>query len=95
MAMHTNFDSADVGVNDALASRLDWKKCRHSLPGMRMGVLSPCDGASLAQRVESALGGAVRRYGDGPCEKIAVMGGSGGDYGGLALEAGADAFITG
>ena len=95
MAMHTNFDSADVGVNDALAQSLGLEDVQALSSGMRMGILSPCDGASLAQRVESALGGAVRRYGDGPCEKIAVMGGSGGDYGGFALEAGADAFVTG
>ena len=69
MAMHTNFDSADVGVNDALAQSLGLEEVQALSSGMRMGVLSPCDGASLAQRVENALGGVVRRYGDGPAKK--------------------------
>ena len=95
MAMHTNFDSADVGVNDALARALRLENVQPLSSGMRMGHLPPCDGAFLAQEVEKALGGVVRRYGCGPCERVAVMGGSGGDYGNLAREAGADTFITG
>lgn len=97
IAMHTNYDSAEDGVNDALAARLELNGVHALESGMRMGEIEEATLAELAQHVENILGGVVRRYGEPGrrVRRVAVMGGSGGDYAGIALEAGADAFITG
>lgn len=97
IAMHTNFDSAQDGVNDALAERLGLKNVQALESGMRMGEIEMAGLAELAGHIENALGGVVRRYGDAGrrVRRVAVMGGSGGSYAHIALEAGADVFVTG
>lgn len=97
IAMHTNFDSAQDGVNDALAERLGLKNVQALESGMRMGEIEMAGLAELAGHIENALGGVVRRYGEAGrrVRRVAVMGGSGGSYAHIALEAGADVFVTG
>lgn len=97
IAMHTNFDSAREGVNDALACRLGIRNVQTLESGMRIGDIGPMELAELAAHIENTLGGVVRRYGEAGrrVRRVAVMGGSGGSYAHIALEAGADVFVTG
>ena len=97
IAMHTNFDSAENGVNDALAEKLGLSNVTALESGMRIGDIEKTKLASLAGDVEDKLGGVVRRYGecDRPVCRVAVMGGSGGSHGSIALANGADVFVTG
>ena len=97
IAMHTNFDSAANGVNDALAEKLGLVNVQALECGMRVGDISEMKLASLAGDVNDKLGGVVRRYGeaDRRVRRVAVMGGSGGDFAPEALAAGAEVFITG
>lgn len=97
IAMHTNFDSAQNGVNDALAYRLEIKKVQTLESGMRIGEIESTGLLELAEHIENTLGGVVRRYGEAGrrVRRVAVMGGSGGGYAHIALEAGADVFVTG
>ena len=97
IAMHTNFDSAENGVNDALAERLGIENVTALEDGMRIGDIEETKLASFSEDVRYKLGGVVRRYGeaDKPVRRVAVMGGSGGSYGYNALENGADVFVTG
>ena len=97
IAMHTNFDAAENGVNDALAAALGLENIEAHESGMRIGDIIETDLADLAGDVESRLGGVVRRYGNAgdAVRRVAVMGGSGGDYAQIALANGADAFVTG
>lgn len=97
IAMHTNFDRAQNGVNDALAERLGLKSVQALESGVRMGEIETTDLAGLAVHIENTLGGVVRRYGEAGrrVRRVAVLGGSGGSYASIALEAGADVFVTG
>ena len=97
IAMHTNFDSAENGVNDALAAKLGLSNVQTLESGVRMGRVPAQTLGAWTEHVEKTLGGAVRRYGeeDRVVEKIAVLGGSGGSYASIALAAGADVFLTG
>ena len=97
IAMHTNFDNACPGVNDALAERLGLENVRVLEHGMRMGEPTRATLAAFADHAERALGGPVRVYGDGgkALRTVAVLGGAGEDYIAEAIEAGADAFLTG
>ena len=97
IAMHTNFDAAENGVNDALAAELGLSNVIAHESGMRIGDIEEKQLADLAGDVERRLGGVVRRYGNTGdiVRRVAVMGGSGGDYASVALANGADAFITG
>ena len=97
IAMHTNFDASENGVNDALAAKLGLANVAAHESGMRMGDIEETKLASLAGDVQDKLGGVVRRYGNAGdiVRRVAVMGGSGGDYANIALENGCDCFITG
>ena len=97
IAAHTNFDNASPGVNDALASALGLADVQPLANGMRIGTVEQTDFGMFANRTRSVLGGPVRRYGD-PARKIsrvAVLGGAGEDFAPLAIEAGADVYVTG
>ncbi len=96
IAMHTNFDSAEVGVNDALCRALDVRNVEALESGMRIGDVEETL-ASLKARTEQALGGPVRAYGDPArgIRRLAVLGGAGGSYAPIALAAGADAYLSG
>lgn len=97
IAAHTNYDNAEPGVNDALAAALGLTDVRALESGMRMGSSKQTDFGTFADFAEAALGGPIRRYGDSKrkIERIAVLGGAGEDYAGIALENGADVYLTG
>lgn len=89
--MHTNFDHAAAGVNDALCALLSLSDCRP----MTLGAVGTCplDLAGIAQR----LGGNIRVWGTlNSCRNLAVAAGSGFDpeFISEAAALGADAFLS-
>lgn len=97
IAAHTNFDNAVPGVNDALAFKLGLTDVLSLENGMRVGESADSTLEALRTRAENALGGPVRCYGehDRSVQRVAVLGGAGGDFAPQALAAGADVYITG
>lgn len=97
IAMHTNFDNAHPGVNDALAARLGLEGVQPGPHGMCVGAIPPAKLGCFADRVRCSLGGVVRRYGgeERLVRRVAVMGGAGEDFARDALDAGADVYVTG
>ena len=97
IAMHTNYDNACPGVNDALAVALELREVQALENGMRVGCVAPERLSAFVARCERALGGVIRAYGDEErvVERVAVLGGAGEDFARQALEAGADAYLTG
>ena len=97
IAAHTNYDNAVPGVNDALAAKLGLTEVSAHENGMRIGMCAQETLGAFCKAAEEALGGAVRRYGeaDRKLEKVAVLGGAGGDFAMQALAAGADVYLTG
>ena len=96
-AMHTNYDNASPGVNDALAAALGLKNVTAVDRCMLQGLTECKTFGEFADHVENALGGPVRRYGraDSPVRLISVLGGAGGSYLEAALEASSSVFVTG
>lgn len=97
IAMHTNFDNAAPGVNDALAEAMDLSNVRIAGDYLRVGNIAPMPLSRLIALTAEKLNTVVRPYGDPDrmIDCVAVMGGSGGDYYREAVSAGAQAFITG
>lgn len=99
-SFHTRLDALEGGVNDCLASLLG---LRNTVPfgenGIgRIGELSSAVSAeSLAGRVKELLGapGILLSDSGKMCQRIAVLGGEGGDDVADAIEHGADAYISG
>jgi len=90
-AMHTNFDHAEGGINDALSDLLGLTNKKR----MSLGVTGNCrlDLAGISKK----LNGSLRVYGDpGNIKNLAVVGGSGFDISLIheAYELGADAFLS-
>ena len=107
---HTALDVADGGTNDVLAdavgmlARTRLRPCE--APGAvgshagfgRVGPVARTTLGGLVERSKAALGlPSVLVAGrlDGPVERVAVCAGSGGELVGDAIEAKADAFVTG
>ncbi|MCK9298298.1 MAG: Nif3-like dinuclear metal center hexameric protein [Methanoculleus sp.] len=90
--LHTNFDHAEGGVNDVLASKLGFSGTKR----MAAGLVGDCtlDAEEIARRLP---GGGIRVYGEvGTIRRLAVVGGSGFDPD-LIREAaglGAEAFLS-
>lgn len=97
IAAHTNFDNANPGVNDALATALELQNVVAFENGMRIGTPKQTDFGMFADFTQHALGGPVRRYGasDRPIRRVAVLGGAGEDFACIARDAGADVYLTG
>ena len=99
IAAHTNFDKACPGVNDALCAALGLTDTQVLPEGLRLGhVDKPKSVSDYASEVARKLGADVRVYAPDPgltVTRVAVLGGAGGDYFPLALEAGAEVFVTG
>ena len=97
IAMHTNFDNAHPGVNDALAARLGLTDVEPLENGMCIGSVKETLLTAFAETVQRTLGGAVRTYGDGEAvvRRVAVLGGTGEDFAEIAVRAGADVYVTG
>ena len=99
ICMHTNLDSAQGGVNDALAAKLGLGNlsplCEDGLG--RIGELeSPEEPAAFARRVKEALGADSLRYAEGGrmVRRVAVGGGACGEFAPLAAAMGCDTFVT-
>jgi dinuclear metal center YbgI/SA1388 family protein len=100
---HTNLDAAERGVNTVLAERLGLTHVRtlseDSAVFGRIGRLGePMLFTDFAKRVKAALGVPVIRVGgswDRPISKVALCGGSGGDFWSKAAFAAADVYVTG
>lgn len=95
-SMHTNYDKAEGGINDALAARLGLKNIR-ALEMGRVGEIKPCSSAELAAHVSDCLQTPVMYTGEKEkIRKVMVIGGSGfrNEYLEIARENGVDAFIS-
>ena len=97
IAAHTNWDKAPGGVGDTLAKRLALQNITPLDDYVRLGELpTPIAASEFAALLTKALDFAPRWYGeDKLLHKVAVAGGSYGEGYELALDAGADAFVTG
>lgn len=99
-SFHTRMDAACQGVNDALAQVLSLENVT-ALDGLaRVGELpQPMEWEEFLSHVKRTLSIEFCRYTCGDSQKkicrVAVCGGSGKDYLNAALDAGADAFVTG
>ena len=100
ICMHTNLDAAAGGVNDQLALRLGLEEIAplDTESGIgRVGVLpKPMELAPFARYVKERLGANGVRFADGgrPVSRVAVGGGSCGEYAAQALALGCDTFVT-
>ena len=97
IAAHTNYDNASPGVNDALAAALGLSDVAVLDSGMRIGTIKKTDFGTFCNAAHGALKGPVRCYGDSAREiqRVAVLGGAGGDYAEIALANGAQVYVTG
>jgi dinuclear metal center YbgI/SA1388 family protein len=102
-AAHTSYDRANGGMGDILSKQLGLYGIETvSDDGedlMRTGFLPlPCGKDELADHIKTALGIRQLRISKTNCDtihKLAVVGGSGGDFIAAAKKAGAKALITG
>ena len=97
IAMHTNYDNARPGVNDALAETLGLESVQALENGMRLGETLPMSFRDFAEEAGRRLGGPIRRYGDDhkKISRVAVLGGAGEDFIPQAIAAGAEVYLTG
>jgi dinuclear metal center YbgI/SA1388 family protein len=108
LSFHTNLDSADRGLNQDLARKLQLRRIqpllvsrdrRHPKAGLgRIGSVTPTKLKNWLPQAAKALGLKNLRYvGDPlhPLRRIAVMTGSGGGFFAEAKAAGADLLVTG
>jgi len=89
--MHTNFDRAPGGINDALAELLGLRNPE----AMDLGIVGDCD--LDAREIAKLIGGQVRLWGKvGRISRLAVVGGSGFDPVRIeeAARKGAEAFLS-
>lgn len=98
IAAHTNFDTAEPGVNDALARALGLENVEIGPHGLRVGTLeNDLSPQAFARYVEEHLDTHARLYAasDRLIRRVAVLGGAGGGFWEEARELGADGFVTG
>lgn len=100
ISAHTNLDLADGGVNDCLARTLELQNVEKVFDtdgfSFRVGILkTPLSSDDFAKLVKTKLGISPRFNPiDTTIKKVAVCGGSGGDFFDLAFNSGADAYVT-
>lgn len=100
ISAHTNLDMAVGGVNDVLAEKLQMKNIRNlyaeGAPFMRMGEVSFETAKDFASFCAKKLNNSVRvADGSKKVHKVAVCGGSGGEYIYEVAASGCDTFVTG
>ncbi|WP_295211080.1 Nif3-like dinuclear metal center hexameric protein [Ruminococcus sp.] len=102
ISMHTNFDSAEGGMNDVLCKMLGLSPSGslHEEHGVGCGYVCDCKGFNvreLAQRAKDVLGCKVVRFNDHQREvtRAAVCSGSGGSFLSDAAAKGCQVLITG
>lgn len=96
LCAHTNLDAAEGGVNDVLAGLLELEDVQ-PLEGLgRVGDRDSISPAQLAEQVGKLLNAPVLLADAGlPITRVAVVGGSGGEFFEAAVQAGAQCLITG
>lgn len=98
IAAHTNWDKAEGGVSDSLASLLELKEIRRADDYLRIGRLpSPMSPEAFCAFAGEKLGLSPRLYGRGE-DQITWVAAAGGAYGeaeAAAAPAGAQAFVVG
>ncbi|MGB9940133.1 Nif3-like dinuclear metal center hexameric protein [Methanosarcina sp.] len=95
-SMHTNYDRAEGGINDVLASRLGLRNIETAEIGS-IGELEPCASAELASHVSETLKTPVVYAGEKEgIRRVMVVGGSGfsTEFLEIARANGVDAFIS-
>ncbi|MDY5336974.1 MAG: Nif3-like dinuclear metal center hexameric protein, partial [Collinsella sp.] len=105
ISLHTNLDRSheariclskllDAVPDSSLEHVDDPKACGL---GVFATLNDPCTLRDLAARAATAFGSDPRVWGDAerPCRTVAILGGSLGDFGELAIAAGADVIVTG
>ncbi|MGI6174354.1 MAG: Nif3-like dinuclear metal center hexameric protein [Christensenellales bacterium] len=93
IALHTNYDSAPNGLNDALAEAIGLTDVVPLEHGLRIGCYR---GGDIVKTCEGALHTKCRVYGRTEnIRRVAVCGGAGSDFAMIAKQAGADAYVTG
>lgn len=98
IASHTCLDKAEGGVNYCLANKVGIKKLKTSENDefLKFGEIEPCTAEEFANKIKSALGGAVSFTDAGKTiQRVALCSGSGGDLVAEAKNIGVDAFLTG
>lgn len=96
LCAHTNLDAAEGGVNDVLAGLLELEDVQ-LLEGLgRVGDRDSISPAQLAEQVGKLLNTPVLLADAGlPITRVAVVGGSGGEFFEAAARAGAQCLVTG
>ena len=95
-SMHTNYDRARGGINDALAARIGLKNIEALEMGI-IGEIEPCSSVELASHVSDCLKAPVLYAGEREeIRQVMVIGGSGfkGEFLEIARSHGADAFVS-
>lgn len=101
ISLHTNFDEANNGMNDVLASKLKLKHvyAPSNCPIMRIGYLKvPLEANNFAYYVKEKLNvsyAGLTKYGKDIISKVAIIGGGGSSYYKYALDEEADIYISG
>lgn len=101
ISSHTCYDCADGGVSDILAkmiglTNIETVETKEKPSCLRIGDIKEITDEDLAKTVSDKLNTTVRLAGGRKIiKKVAVCGGSGGDFISCALKAGADAYVTG
>jgi dinuclear metal center YbgI/SA1388 family protein len=96
-SMHTNFDKAKGGINDALANRLGLSDILQETPIGRIGKISPCSTETFVNHVSKSLNTNIQYTGSkNEINTVMVFGGSGfrSEYIEIAREYGADAYVS-
>lgn len=104
IAMHTNLDIANSGVNDRLCEKLGFEDPAGIIPAKQAGYHqaklirfgNEFTAEGLAKYVKDKLALPAVKFTDGgrPIKSVAVCSGSGGSLLAEVIDAGADAFIT-
>lgn len=95
-SMHTNFDKAKGGINDALANRLGLADIKE-IPIGRIGTITPCSTETFVNHVSKRLNTHIQYTGTKEeIKKVMVFGGSGfrSEYIETARKYGADAYVS-
>lgn len=99
LSVHTNYDSAENGVNDVLCERLDIDVAVSSGLMGRIGYIKsgPMDFRVFCEFVKERLNitSLDAAYAGSEVHKVMVIGGSGGDFLNAAREYGCDTLVTG
>lgn len=96
LCAHTNLDAAEGGVNDILCRLLGVQEAQPLDKLGRIGRVRTTSAPLLAEQCRQVLGAHVKLVDAGkPINRVAVVGGSGGDFLKAAIAAGADALVTG